>query len=97
MSDITELLGLSEKRAEEIEEECYTTIADLQGQGKQNQVHAAIKHLSSTDRTREEQFFAGFMLGRIVQINAAALDGSDVYIDHTANCVEKVKAHPEFG
>ena len=97
MSDITELLGLSEKRAEEIEEECYTMIAALQEQAKPNQVQKAIKSLSTAGKTQKEQFFAGFMLGRIVQINATALDGADAYVDYTAGCVAKVKEHPEFG
>jgi len=99
--DVVELLAMDQKRADEIVKMCYDTIAQLQLRGEGSQIAKTIKLLKDKGESKIEQFYLGFVLGRIVQTHAIASLGMGTFLQKECECMEQamegVKQHPEFG
>ncbi len=100
MPSIPNILGIDEKRAEELMAACYSKLAEIEEKPDNGQISEAIKHMFDEGRAVEEKFFAGYILGRVVQINAALLDDATPWIQAHLEQLEKAKderkTHPEF-
>ena len=101
MTDLAKVMGIRQKRADVLNNMCFSTIAKLQDNSEVNQIEKAVKILFESVKTEEERFYVGIIFGRIIQNDAIAQDGAEKFVAHHWRELEKAKAklseHPEFG
>jgi len=88
-NDVAAIIGVDRKKAEEIIDECFDLIEQIQS-GKSNKNHVAkfISGMKTRGKTPAETFYVGFVVGRIVQLHA--------YKDGTLDLRMLDNRHPEF-
>jgi len=100
-ADVADLLNVSDERAKEIVQYCYENIAQMQEDKEHQQIGKSIEVMQHVGKTTGEHFFAGFILGRIVQTHMIANFGLVPFLGDDITQVEKatngIKSHPEFG
>jgi hypothetical protein len=73
--DISQLVGITGVRADEIIQLCYKKLAEIRQKEKcDHPVKEAIEYMNTVGTTEGERFFAGFIFGRIYQDNLAACE-----------------------
>ena len=100
MYDVAEELKIEKRRATCIIETCYASIVRLQKEKADDQIKKVITEMMTMCLSANESFLAGFLLGRIIQIDETAREGIEPFIEeHVAElekASEKVREHPEF-
>lgn len=100
MKDVAKVLKIEPQKAEQIVKQCYITIAKLQSKGTKGQVIKTIEAVHDIGKTMPECFYTGFMLGRIIQINATAKEGIETFLEdqakHLAWAHDEIAEHQEF-
>lgn len=81
-------------------EACYSKLAEIEEHPDNGQIGETIKHMFDEGQAAEEKFFAGYILGRVVQINATLLEESapwiQAHLEELAKAKDERKSHPEF-
>ena len=98
MTDIAKILGVSQKKVDEIEDRCYDVMAQVCEDGKRDTVARSLKKLCNGDL---EAFYTGFVMGRLTQLEADVHESiEEHYGAHTsrlAQARDDIANHPEFG
>jgi len=101
MYDVAALIGIGKKRAIDLMNKCYATIAQLQKEDNTGHLEKVIPNVRKIGRTEAEIFYTGMYLGRIIQINESAREGIEPFLEeHMAQlekAMDELKDHPEFG
>ena len=95
MTDVAKALGISQKRADVLNESCFEHIS------KEGKIEKTIHCLNKVAKTNEERFYIGMVFGRIVQTDAIMHEGIDKFMKHNwcgfSKAKDKLSEHPEFG
>ena len=101
MTDVAKVLNIPQKRATQLRNKCYSTIAQLKHNRTTDTIAKAIQEIQHLGNNDTEKYFVGFILGRIIQIESAAQEGYEDYVTQHAKELEEARKllgyHPEFG